>query len=167
MSFLYPSPSTCLFLSAWLNVLLCPDPAGQASSQGQAKDYKTDCQTAANGEQEIPQEAPPTGCRGQSSKSVTDSHQKDVKNHFMYNMLQVWHLLPTLCSLQPQSTIPDAFIWLLSGNKRLAYVRIPAYSILFSLVEEQRGRDCGKVSTLYMKVTIPSLVISETHDNLL
>lgn len=79
MSFLYPSPSTCLFLSAWLNVLLCPDPAGQASSQGQAKDYKTDCQTAANGEQEIPQEAPPTGCRGQSSKSVTDSHQKDVR----------------------------------------------------------------------------------------
>lgn len=93
--------------------------------------------------------------------------KKMLENRFMYNMLQVWHLLPTLCSLQPQSTIPDAFIWLLSGNKRLAYVRIPAYSILFSLVEEQRGRDCGKVSTLYMKVTIPSLVISETHDNLL
>ncbi|XP_003447761.1 fer-1-like protein 4 isoform X1 [Oreochromis niloticus] len=56
-----------------------------------------------------------------------------------------------LLAVEPQSTIPDAFIWLLSGNKRLAYVRIPAYSILFSLVEEQRGRDCGKVSTLYMK----------------
>uniref|UniRef100_A0A672F388 Fer-1 like family member 4 n=1 Tax=Salarias fasciatus TaxID=181472 RepID=A0A672F388_SALFA len=54
-------------------------------------------------------------------------------------------------SLQPQSTIPDAFIWLLNGNKRLAYVRIPAHSIVFSLVEEQRGRDCGKITTLYMK----------------
>ncbi|XP_031705495.1 fer-1-like protein 4 [Anarrhichthys ocellatus] len=52
---------------------------------------------------------------------------------------------------EPQTTIPDAFLWLLSGSKRLAYVRIPAYSILFSLVEEQRGRDCGKVTTLYMK----------------
>ncbi|XP_029946768.1 fer-1-like protein 4 [Salarias fasciatus] len=52
---------------------------------------------------------------------------------------------------EPQSTIPDAFIWLLNGNKRLAYVRIPAHSIVFSLVEEQRGRDCGKITTLYMK----------------
>ncbi|XP_047438117.1 fer-1-like protein 4 [Mugil cephalus] len=52
---------------------------------------------------------------------------------------------------EPQNTIPDAFLWLLSGKKRLAYVRIPTYSILFSLVEEQRGRDCGRVTTLYMK----------------
>ncbi|XP_033938430.1 fer-1-like protein 4 [Pseudochaenichthys georgianus] len=56
-----------------------------------------------------------------------------------------------LLAKEPQTTIPDAFLWLLSGSKRLAYVRIPAYSILFSLVEEQRGRDCGKVITLYMK----------------
>ncbi|XP_023271889.1 fer-1-like protein 4 [Seriola lalandi dorsalis] len=56
-----------------------------------------------------------------------------------------------LLAKEPQTTIPDAFLWLLSGSKRLAYVRIPAHSILFSLVEEQRGRDCGKVTTLYMK----------------
>ncbi|KAF3856707.1 hypothetical protein F7725_017430 [Dissostichus mawsoni] len=65
----------------------------------------------------------------------------------------IWKLLRKLRLLakEPQTTIPDAFLWLLSGSKRLAYVRIPAYSILFSLVEEQRGRDCGKVTTLYMK----------------
>ncbi|XP_038552062.1 fer-1-like protein 4 [Micropterus salmoides] len=56
-----------------------------------------------------------------------------------------------LLAKEPQTTIPDAFLWLLSGSKRLAYVRIPAYSILFSLVEEQKGRDCGRVTTLYMK----------------
>ncbi|XP_069567394.1 fer-1-like protein 4 [Brachyistius frenatus] len=56
-----------------------------------------------------------------------------------------------LLAAEPQNTIPDVFIWLLSGSKRLAYVRIPTYSIFFSLVEEQRGRDCGKVTTLYMK----------------
>ncbi|KAM7401688.1 hypothetical protein PAMP_016984 [Pampus punctatissimus] len=56
-----------------------------------------------------------------------------------------------LLAKEPQNTIPDTFLWLLSGNKRLAYVRIPAYSILFSLVEDQRGRDCGRVTTLYMK----------------
>ncbi|XP_057703030.1 fer-1-like protein 4 isoform X2 [Corythoichthys intestinalis] len=52
---------------------------------------------------------------------------------------------------EPQSTIPDVFLWLLSGSKRLAYVRIPAHSVIFSLVEDQRGRDCGRVTTLYMK----------------
>ncbi|XP_023143218.3 fer-1-like protein 4 isoform X3 [Amphiprion ocellaris] len=56
-----------------------------------------------------------------------------------------------LLASEPQNTIPDAFIWLLSGNKRLAYVRIPANSIIFSLVEEQRGRDCGRINTLYVK----------------
>uniref|UniRef100_A0AAQ4NV40 Fer-1 like family member 4 n=1 Tax=Gasterosteus aculeatus aculeatus TaxID=481459 RepID=A0AAQ4NV40_GASAC len=56
-----------------------------------------------------------------------------------------------LLAKEPQTTIPDVFLWLLNGSKRLAYVRIPSYSILFSLVEEQRGRDCGRVTTLYMK----------------
>uniref|UniRef100_A0A3Q3WRE7 C2 domain-containing protein n=1 Tax=Mola mola TaxID=94237 RepID=A0A3Q3WRE7_MOLML len=56
-----------------------------------------------------------------------------------------------LLSKEPQTTIPDVFLWLLSGSKRLAYVRIPAYSILFSLVEEHRGRHSGQVTTFYMK----------------
>ncbi|TNM89206.1 hypothetical protein fugu_005461 [Takifugu bimaculatus] len=56
-----------------------------------------------------------------------------------------------LLAKEPQSTIPDVFLWLLRGTKRLAYVRIPAHSILFSLVEEQRGSNCGRVSTLYIK----------------
>uniref|UniRef100_A0AAV2MM10 C2 domain-containing protein n=1 Tax=Knipowitschia caucasica TaxID=637954 RepID=A0AAV2MM10_KNICA len=56
-----------------------------------------------------------------------------------------------LLSQEPQSTLPDVLLWLRSGRKRLAYVRIPAYSILFSMVEEQKGRDCGHVSTFYMK----------------
>ncbi|XP_076599691.1 fer-1-like protein 4 [Chaetodon auriga] len=56
-----------------------------------------------------------------------------------------------LLAKEPQTTIPDVFLWLLSGSKRLAYVRIPVYSILFSLVEEQRGQDSGRISTLYMK----------------
>ncbi|CAF91570.1 unnamed protein product, partial [Tetraodon nigroviridis] len=56
-----------------------------------------------------------------------------------------------LLAKEPQSTIPDVFLWLLRGTKRLAYVRVPAHSILFSLVEEQRGRNSGRVTTLYLK----------------
>ncbi|XP_033829845.1 fer-1-like protein 4 [Periophthalmus magnuspinnatus] len=57
-----------------------------------------------------------------------------------------------LLAHEPQSTLPDVLLWLRCGRKRLAYVRIPAYSILFSMVEEQKGRDCGHVSTFYMKL---------------
>uniref|UniRef100_A0A671YI54 Fer-1 like family member 4 n=1 Tax=Sparus aurata TaxID=8175 RepID=A0A671YI54_SPAAU len=71
----------------------------------------------------------------------------------------------TTFSLQPQTTIPDVFLWLLTGRKRLAYVRIPTYSIIFSLVEEQRGRDSGRVTTLYMKVTAPTLMSFKIFDS--
>ncbi|XP_008318944.1 fer-1-like protein 4 [Cynoglossus semilaevis] len=54
-------------------------------------------------------------------------------------------------SKEPQSTIPDVFLWLLRGTKRLAYIRIPSHSIFYALVEEQKGRDCGRVTTFYMK----------------
>uniref|UniRef100_A0A672KVK3 Fer-1-like protein 4 n=1 Tax=Sinocyclocheilus grahami TaxID=75366 RepID=A0A672KVK3_SINGR len=49
------------------------------------------------------------------------------------------------------STLPDVFLWMLSGARRVAYARIPAHSILFSLVEEEKGKDCGKITTVYMK----------------
>uniref|UniRef100_A0A8C9T129 Fer-1-like protein 4 n=1 Tax=Scleropages formosus TaxID=113540 RepID=A0A8C9T129_SCLFO len=54
-------------------------------------------------------------------------------------------------SLQPQSTLPDVFLWMMSGGKRIAYARIPAHTILFSMVEEEKGKDCGKLTTIYMK----------------
>ncbi|KAG1949657.1 fer-1-like protein [Pimephales promelas] len=54
-------------------------------------------------------------------------------------------------ALEPQSTLPDVFLWMLSGGRRVAYARIPAPSILFSLVEEEKGKDCGKITAVYMK----------------
>uniref|UniRef100_A0A8C9VVM1 Fer-1-like protein 4 n=1 Tax=Scleropages formosus TaxID=113540 RepID=A0A8C9VVM1_SCLFO len=54
-------------------------------------------------------------------------------------------------SQEPQSTLPDVFLWMMSGGKRIAYARIPAHTILFSMVEEEKGKDCGKLTTIYMK----------------
>uniref|UniRef100_A0A8C1STD0 Fer-1 like family member 4 n=1 Tax=Cyprinus carpio TaxID=7962 RepID=A0A8C1STD0_CYPCA len=54
-------------------------------------------------------------------------------------------------AIEPQSTLPDVFLWMLSGGRRVAYTRIPAPSILFSLVEEEKGKDCGKITAVYMK----------------
>ncbi|XP_068079665.2 fer-1-like protein 6 isoform X1 [Danio rerio] len=52
---------------------------------------------------------------------------------------------------EPQHTLPDVFVCLVSNNKRVAYARIPARDLLFSESPEQRGRDCGKIKTLFLK----------------
>uniref|UniRef100_A0A8C1K178 Fer-1 like family member 6 n=1 Tax=Cyprinus carpio TaxID=7962 RepID=A0A8C1K178_CYPCA len=52
---------------------------------------------------------------------------------------------------EPQHTLPDVFVCLVSNNKRLAYARIPARHLLFSQSPEQRGRDCGKINTLFLQ----------------
>ncbi|XP_053309216.1 fer-1-like protein 4 [Spea bombifrons] len=52
---------------------------------------------------------------------------------------------------EPQCTLPDVMVWLFSNNKRIAYTRIPAQNILYSVVEEEKGKDCGKITTVFFK----------------
>ena len=54
---------------------------------------------------------------------------------------------------QPQHALPDVFLWLVSGTKRLAYKRISARDILYSMVEEEKGKDCGMVQSVFLKVS--------------
>uniref|UniRef100_A0A3P9KTT7 Otoferlin n=1 Tax=Oryzias latipes TaxID=8090 RepID=A0A3P9KTT7_ORYLA len=53
---------------------------------------------------------------------------------------------------EPQHSIPDVFIWMMSNNKRIAYARIPSKDILYSTVEEETGKDCGKVKAAFLKL---------------
>ncbi|XP_021379810.1 otoferlin-like isoform X8 [Mizuhopecten yessoensis] len=53
---------------------------------------------------------------------------------------------------EPQHALPDVFIWMVSGNKRIAYQRIPAMDIIYSIVDEERGKDCSRVQTLLLKL---------------
>ncbi|XP_076068132.1 otoferlin-like isoform X2 [Oratosquilla oratoria] len=52
----------------------------------------------------------------------------------------------------PQHSLPDVFIWMLSGGKRVAYQRLPARNLIHSPVEEERGSKCGKVQTIFLKL---------------
>ncbi|XP_035029738.2 fer-1-like protein 6 isoform X1 [Hippoglossus stenolepis] len=52
---------------------------------------------------------------------------------------------------EPQHTVPDVFVWLLSNNKRVAYARVRARDLLFSSSQEARGKQCGKIITLFLK----------------
>uniref|UniRef100_A0A672RLR5 Otoferlin n=1 Tax=Sinocyclocheilus grahami TaxID=75366 RepID=A0A672RLR5_SINGR len=51
----------------------------------------------------------------------------------------------------PQHSVPDIYIWMISNNKRIAYARVPSKDILFSSVDEETGKDCGKVQTTFFK----------------
>ncbi|XP_021072844.1 fer-1-like protein 6 [Mus pahari] len=53
---------------------------------------------------------------------------------------------------EPQHTIPDVFIWMLSNNKRVAYARVAAKDLLYSPIEEQKGKHCGKIKTHFLKL---------------
>ncbi|XP_075315783.1 otoferlin isoform X7 [Odontesthes bonariensis] len=53
---------------------------------------------------------------------------------------------------EPQHSIPDVFIWMMSNNKRIAYARIPSKDILYSIVDEETGKDCGKVKAVFLKL---------------
>ncbi|XP_078275356.1 fer-1-like protein 4 [Rhinoraja longicauda] len=60
---------------------------------------------------------------------------------------------------EPQTPIPDIFIWMLSNGKRVAVARVPARQVLYSVVEEEKGKDCGKIHSLFMKA--PGAAIGE------
>ncbi|XP_052751429.1 otoferlin-like [Galleria mellonella] len=46
---------------------------------------------------------------------------------------------------------PDIVIWLLNGGSRTAYARISAADIIYSVIPEQNGRNCGRIQTVYLK----------------
>uniref|UniRef100_M3XQ29 Fer-1 like family member 6 n=1 Tax=Mustela putorius furo TaxID=9669 RepID=M3XQ29_MUSPF len=53
---------------------------------------------------------------------------------------------------EPQHTIPDVFIWMLSNNKKVAYARIPSKDLLYSPNREQMGKHCAKIKTHFLKL---------------
>ncbi|XP_062299153.1 myoferlin-like [Scomber scombrus] len=66
--------------------------------------------------------------------------------------IETWLNKLTLLAEEPQNSMPDVIIWMLRGEKRVAYSRIPAHQILFSTYSEQAcGRDCGKTKTVFLQ----------------
>ncbi|XP_057679056.1 otoferlin isoform X12 [Corythoichthys intestinalis] len=88
---------------------------------------------------------------GQQAKQMRTQVKKNtVKDRLklVQNFLQRLRFLAD----EPQHSIPDVFVWMMSNNKRIAYARIPSKDILYSLVDEETGRDCGKVKAVFLKL---------------
>uniref|UniRef100_A0A8C3NHD2 Uncharacterized protein n=1 Tax=Geospiza parvula TaxID=87175 RepID=A0A8C3NHD2_GEOPR len=81
-----------------------------------------------------------SGCLSVRPKDKAEERLREVLEEFVGG-----------CRL-PQCTLPDVLIWMLSNNRRVAYARIPAQNILYSVVEEEKGKDCAKIQTVFMKV---------------
>ncbi|XP_076249647.1 otoferlin isoform X2 [Calliopsis andreniformis] len=52
----------------------------------------------------------------------------------------------------PQDSLPDVFIWVISNGRRVAYQRIPGRDLIYSIVDEECGKYCGKVQTMFLKL---------------
>ncbi|KAM4715581.1 myoferlin-like [Anableps anableps] len=53
---------------------------------------------------------------------------------------------------EPQNSMPDVIVWMLRGEKRVAYSRIPAHQILYSTYSDQAcGQHCGQTQTIFLK----------------
>ncbi|XP_040924277.1 myoferlin isoform X2 [Betta splendens] len=66
--------------------------------------------------------------------------------------IEAWEDKLKQLTVEPQNSMPDVIIWMLRGEKRVAYGRIPAHEILFSTHSEQAcGQHCGKTQTVFLK----------------
>ncbi|XP_031699126.1 myoferlin-like isoform X3 [Anarrhichthys ocellatus] len=66
--------------------------------------------------------------------------------------LESWAAKLKLLAEEPQNSMPDVIIWMLRGEKRVAYSRIPAHQVLHSAYSEQAcGQDCGKIRTVFLQ----------------
>uniref|UniRef100_A0A8C5SEA3 Otoferlin n=1 Tax=Laticauda laticaudata TaxID=8630 RepID=A0A8C5SEA3_LATLA len=88
---------------------------------------------------------------GQQAKTMRSQVKKTTirdKLKLSQNFLQKLRFLAD----EPQHSIPEIFIWMMSNGKRIAYARIPSKDILYSIVDEETGKDCGKVKTVFLKL---------------
>nr|DBA29492.1 TPA: hypothetical protein GDO54_009716 [Pyxicephalus adspersus] len=52
---------------------------------------------------------------------------------------------------EAQNSLPDILIWMLQGDKRVAYYRMPAHQVLFSRRGAKCcGKNCGKLQTIFL-----------------
>ncbi|PWA26023.1 hypothetical protein CCH79_00001684 [Gambusia affinis] len=74
----------------------------------------------------------------------------DVKS--VVGDIEEWLERIKLLADEAQNSMPDVIIWMLRGEKRVAYARVPVHQILYSNYSEQAcGKHCGKTQTVFMQ----------------
>ncbi|XP_010630387.1 myoferlin isoform X3 [Fukomys damarensis] len=93
------------------------------------------------------------------SRSLSQIHEAAVRmrseaTDMKATLLEIEDWLDKLTQLteEPQNSMPDVIIWMIRGEKRLAYARVPAHQVLYSTSgEKASGKYCGKTQTILLK----------------
>uniref|UniRef100_A0A665X177 Otoferlin n=1 Tax=Echeneis naucrates TaxID=173247 RepID=A0A665X177_ECHNA len=88
---------------------------------------------------------------GQQAKQIRTQVKKNTVREKL-KLAQLFLQRLRFLADEPQHSIPDVFVWMMSNNKRIAYARIPSKDILYSTVDEETGKDCGKVKAVFLKL---------------
>ncbi|XP_065062327.1 otoferlin-like isoform X2 [Rhopilema esculentum] len=88
----------------------------------------------------------------QQSKVVLESiHDNTQIRDNLRSAMEFLKRIQTIVA-EPQHSIPDIFIWMLSGGKRVAYTRVPAQHVVYSQVDWEKGRNSGKVQSVFLRL---------------
>uniref|UniRef100_UPI00398F4D76 otoferlin isoform X2 n=1 Tax=Pristiophorus japonicus TaxID=55135 RepID=UPI00398F4D76 len=87
----------------------------------------------------------------QQAKTIRTQVKKNTLKDKLKQVHTFLHKLRFMAD-EPQHSIPEIFIWMICNNKRIAYARIQSKDILYSIVDEETGKDCGKVKTVFLKL---------------
>ncbi|KAG5335930.1 OTOF protein, partial [Acromyrmex charruanus] len=72
-------------------------------------------------------------------------------NYMRIAMIHAYHYLKKLRNLcdDPQHSLPDVFVWMIAGSKRVAYLRLSAEQIVYSEEATEMGGKCGRRISLF------------------
>ncbi|XP_026792840.2 dysferlin isoform X1 [Pangasianodon hypophthalmus] len=76
-------------------------------------------------------------------------HGQETELSTVLEQAEDWAMRLRSLTEEPQNSLPDIVIWMLQGDKRVAYHRIPAHEVLFS--QGYCGKHCGQLQTVFMK----------------
>ncbi|XP_043264956.1 otoferlin-like [Colletes gigas] len=73
-----------------------------------------------------------------------------------YLKIAMVHAYQYLCKVKklredPQHGLPDVFVWMMAGSKRVACTRLSAEEIIYSEEETERGRTCGQKVDVFLR----------------
>eukprot|EP00079_Xenopus_tropicalis_P032616 XP_017946387.1 PREDICTED: dysferlin [Xenopus tropicalis] len=79
-------------------------------------------------------------------------HDDCVEQENVMEQAEDWLMRLKAMAEEPQNSLPDIVIWMLQGEKRVAYYRMPARDVLFSRNGSKCcGKNCGKLQTIFLK----------------
>uniref|UniRef100_A0A8B9K2L9 Dysferlin, limb girdle muscular dystrophy 2B (autosomal recessive) n=1 Tax=Astyanax mexicanus TaxID=7994 RepID=A0A8B9K2L9_ASTMX len=81
--------------------------------------------------------------------ALTLKHGPETELSSVLEQAEDWAQRLRSLAEEPQNSLPDIVIWMLQGDRRVAYHRIPAHEVLFS--QGYCGKHCGQLQTVFMK----------------